>query len=65
MHNILKTILFSVIESESITKDAVRKEIAGWLKQNISTHSEYSETLNELSVPLTQQQKDDFAKFCP
>ena len=65
MHNILKTILFAVIESESITKDPIRREIAGWLKQKISAHSEYSEMLNELSVPLTQQQKDDFAKFCP
>jgi hypothetical protein len=63
--NILKTMLWAVIEPETGTKDPVRREIAGWLKENISTHPEYSEVLNTLSMPLTDEQKENFAKFCP
>jgi len=64
MSNILKTIMWAVIEQNSLTKDPVRREFAGWLKNSISVHPEYDPILEELSVPLTQEQKDDFAKFC-
>jgi hypothetical protein len=65
MHNILKTILWAVIEPNSLTKTPVRQEIAGWLKNNISNHGEYGKVLEDLSAPLTQEQKDNFLKFCP
>lgn len=65
MINILKTILWAVIEPETLTKEPVRRELAGWLKNNISGHAEYGEILNDLSIPLTQEQKDNFIKFCP
>ena len=63
MENVLKTILWAVIEPNSLTKSHVRKELAGWLKANISTHSEYAGILETLSVPLTEEQKENFMKF--
>lgn len=65
MHNILKSILWAVIEPNSLTKEPVRREFAGWLKENIANHGEYGPILEELSMPLTQEQKENFAKFCP
>lgn len=64
MLNILKTILWAVIEPNSITKTPVRQEIAAWLKNTISNHSEYGKILEVLSAPLTQEQKDNFLKYC-
>ena len=57
--------MWAVIEPTTLTKDPVRREFAGWLKNTISTHSEYGPMLEDLSVPLTQEQKDNFYKFCP
>jgi hypothetical protein len=65
MMNVLKTVMFTVIESESLTKDAVRREFAGWLKNLMATRPEYAEILETISAPLTQEQKDSFQKFCP
>ena len=65
MTDILKTIMWAVIEPTTLTKDPVRRELAGWLKNTISTHGEYGQLLEELSIPLTQEQKDNFQRFCP
>ena len=65
MMNILKTILWAVIEPNSLTKGPVRKEFAGWLKNSISTHKEYGEIFELLSTPLTEEQRLNFKKFFP
>lgn len=65
MHNVLKTVLWAIIEEESLTKEHTRKELAGWLKNTISGHNEYGPILEELSAPLTEEQKKNFNKYCP
>lgn len=64
MENILKTIMWTVIEPESLTKEAVRRELAAWLKNIMDTKPEYAEILNTISAPLTEEQKANFQKFC-
>ena len=65
MLNILKTIMWTVIESESLTKAPIRTELAGWLKNMTESSPYYAEIVETISAPLTQEQLQNFQKFCP
>ena len=57
--------MWTVIESESLTKAPIRTELAGWLKNMTESSPYYAEIVETISAPLTQEQLQNFQKFCP